>query len=393
MVQPQQVRNWCEKKYPDFLRSLVSGEPFFPLEINVGHPRPGYDHDRLDKEVKALAEASLGYHIEWTTRKFRLTGEQRIPARIWFESAQEYLAAIQRTRETEQFCANLNLIRQQCPSLLEWAARNPLKLVATGAIWPDLVKVCRYFLSNPNPGKYSRELPISVSTKFIAENRAIVDSLLQALFPDRTAQRSETSFEERFGLRSEEPLIRFRLLDEELLGKFGPVVTDASVPLGEALRLDWKQRLIVVVENKMTFLTLPALPNAIGIWGAGNAAQLLSSMRWLSNCGLLYWGDIDVHGFHIVSRLRGVFPQLQTIMMDSQTLDRHASFITKAKSTSHENVLMLTEKEHQAYVRVKNGQLLLEQEKIPYDYAVECLAAFTNDSEPQTEQKVIAAKS
>lgn len=392
MVQPQRVHNWCEKKYPDFLRSLISGKSFFPLEIKVGHPRPDYDHDRLDKEVRALAEANLGYHIEWTTRKFRLSGEQRIPKRIWFENAQEYLAAVQRAREVEQFCTNLSLIRQQCPGILPWAARNPLKLVAAGDIWPNLVKVCQYFLSNPKPGKYARELPISVPTKFIAEHKAILDSLLQTLFPDAACQRAERSFEERFGLRSEEPLIRFRLLDEEMLGNFGPVVRDASVPLSEALQLDWKDRLIVVVENKMTFLTLPQLRHTIGVWGAGNAAQLLLSIRWLRNCSLLYWGDIDVHGFHIVSRLRGAFPQLQTVMMDLHTLDHHATFVTAAKSASHENVLMLTEKEHEAYVRVKDGQLLLEQEKIPYDYGMKCLVAFINDFQSEMKQKAIATK-
>jgi hypothetical protein len=122
---------------------------------------------------------------------------------------------------------------------------------------------------------------------------------------------------------------------------------------------------------------LPQLPNAIGIWGAGNAAQLLSSMSWIRNCILLYWGDIDVHGFHIVSRLRGAFPQLQTIMMDSQTLDHHACFIMRAKRASHEHVLMLTEEEHAAYLRVKAGQLLLEQEKLPHDYVAVRLSVFS----------------
>lgn len=41
---------------------------------------------------------------------------------------------------------------------------------------------------------------------------------------------------------------------------------------------------------------------------------------------------------------------------------------------------MLTEKEHEAYLRVKNGQLLLEQEKIPYEYVAANLYACINAS-------------
>ena len=32
MISPEAIRQQADRKYPDFLRSLVSGEPFFPCE-------------------------------------------------------------------------------------------------------------------------------------------------------------------------------------------------------------------------------------------------------------------------------------------------------------------------------------------------------------------------
>jgi len=248
-------------------------------------------------------------------------------------------------------------------------------MVLHGRIWPDVLKICRYFQDNPNPGVYSRELPVSVHTKFIDENKATIDSVLQHLFPTKASGKMAESFEQRYGLLFEEPLVRLRMLDKDLRGALGLIATDISIPMSEACDLNWTERLVIVTENKMNFLTLPPLPNTIGIWGGGSAAQMLSSISWLNKCRLLYWGDIDVHGFHMVSRLRGAFPHLETIMMDSQTLDDHALFLVAAAKTRYEQIVILTAEEHAAYVRVKASQLLLEQEKIPHSYAVARLAA------------------
>ena len=52
---------------------------------------------------KALADGTLGYLIEWRIRRFRLTGEQKVPARVWFQSADDYLKAVGKSREVELF--------------------------------------------------------------------------------------------------------------------------------------------------------------------------------------------------------------------------------------------------------------------------------------------------
>ena len=79
---------------------------------------------------------------------------------------------------------------------------------------------------------------------------------------------------------------------------------------------------------------------------------------------LMHWGDIDVHGFHIVSRLRGVFAHLRTAMMVTTTLRDCSYIVTTAKEAKYEEVVMLTAEEFEAYSEVKALQVLLEQEKI-----------------------------
>ncbi|NOR71388.1 MAG: hypothetical protein GQ532_17115, partial [Methylomarinum sp.] len=37
-----------------------------------------------------------------------------------------------------------------------------------------------------------------------------------------------------------------------------------------------------------------------------------------------YWGDLDTHGFAILSRLRHYYPQVKSILMDEKTLEQFA---------------------------------------------------------------------
>jgi len=259
------------------------------------------------------------------------------------------------------------LIRADCPALEKWLADNTSRVVEFAPVWPDLLKVCRYFLANPRPGLYSRELPVEVDTKFIERHQSVLVSLLDFLLPAEARMEAER-FEERFGLRFDEPSIRFRILDEDLKRRFAFSLDDVAAPISQFRNLNWESLQVVIVENKMTFLTLPALPNAIGIWGGGGAAELLTSVLWLAKCELIYWGDIDVHGFHILARLRSAFPHVQSLMMDQPTFQQFRRLAVAAKDAAYERVKGLTEDERQIYSVVSGAKLVLEQEKIPFDF-------------------------
>jgi hypothetical protein len=124
--------------------------------------------------------------------------------------------------------------------------------------------------------------------------------------------------------------------------------------------------------NIFNFLTLPHLAESIAIFGKGFQIGLLKNAQWLSDKQIIYWGDIDAHGFQILSQIRGYFPQTRSCMMDFETFNDFKDLAIKGIATTVTELVNLTPDEHQLFthllgITVNNR---LEQEKIPHQYAV-----------------------
>jgi len=375
MLSPADIHAQALRHYPALLRAIVSGEAFFPKDIRFGRPDPSGDWATLQAEITALAQAGPGYEVEWEESNTRRWGRQRLPVRVWFRSEDAFLGMIGKTAEVGRFRHTLARTRQQCPELEGWLAPHVLRLVEHAADWPGVLEVCRYFIQHPRPGYYARELPIPVGTKFIEERRPLFRSLLDFLLPAGAIVAESDHFETRYGLRFDEPSIRMRLLDPALTATLGVPVSDLAAPLSECRALPWAGLTVLIVENKMTFLTLPALSGTVSIWGGGNAAALLTTLPWLVRCRLFYWGDLDVHGFHILDQFRQSFPAVHSVMMETALLDRFAAFRVDASAADYESTSNLTIAEQAVYARLSRERTLLEQEKITHAYAVERLRA------------------
>ncbi len=46
-------------------------------------------------------------------------------------------------------------------------------------------------------------------------------------------------------------------------------------------------------------------------------------LPWLGGADVVYWGDIDTHGFAILDRLRAWLPEARSVLMDQETLLAH----------------------------------------------------------------------
>ena len=79
MLTPEQIREKAERKYPDFLRSLVSGNNVFPLRIRFGKPASDMDFATLKEATEALAAGNFGYTIEYQARNTRRGAHNNSP--------------------------------------------------------------------------------------------------------------------------------------------------------------------------------------------------------------------------------------------------------------------------------------------------------------------------
>ncbi|KCZ72032.1 hypothetical protein ANME2D_01432 [Candidatus Methanoperedens nitroreducens] len=385
MITPEEIKKQAERWYKDFLIASINGESFFPKEIRFGRIRSSEtleSFSKINQEIQNLKKKSkeqsgYGYLIEFIKRKDQKIGEQLFPDRIYFEDESDYLKFIKKEKEYQEFKRAVDQITNTVPELHEWILLNPLKIIDHLGKWTDLIKVCKFFITNPRPNLYIRELPLELHTKFIEENKAIIRHLLDFLI-DEYINKEEVEFERRFNLKYSEPLIRLRILDEEIAKEYFSGLTDLSILQSDFNILNISCKKIFILENKtnfsniFNFLTLPLLKDSMAIFGKGFQLNLLKEARWLSDKQIIYWGDIDTHGFQILSQLRSYFPKTQSLMMDFETFNEFKQFAVTGTETNINQLINLTAEENQLFeylldLKEKNR---LEQEKINHSFAL-----------------------
>lgn len=370
MITSDEIRQQAERKYLDFLRAGVRGEPFFPLEIRFGKAKASDDYLALRRWVGELlasskAECGFGYEVVLAERELRRYGRQSLPSRITIDTANDFLQLIGKVEEFGYWETAVTHTLAQFPQLQDWLAQYPQRVLPHLAAWDDLLTVCAYFMAYPRPNLYLRELPIPVHTKFIEDNQAILRHLLDALLPPAAIRADENQFERRFGLRYDEPQIRLRLLDEDLRRELGWPAADASLTVSDCAALERiNDYTILIVENKMTFLTLPPIKNGLAIWGKGFQVGLLREVGWLAECAIWYWGDLDAQGFAILSQLRGYWPQTRSFLMDGATLAKYREFVVAGTPAGEVVLRNLDEGETAVYQHLVSHTQRLEQERI-----------------------------
>jgi hypothetical protein len=101
----------------------------------------------------------------------------------------------------------------------------------------------------------------------------------------------------------------------------------------------------------------------------GYGVTSLAEATWLKTKRIIYWGDLDTHGFAMLSRLREIFPHVESMLMDNATLAANFNLcVTEAASVKEIPVgLTTTERATFNALLSANGVTLrLEQERIPF---------------------------
>ena len=368
MITPTEIKKKAINKYKAYLQSIVEGETFNPIVI-VGDKKPNEDTVKFEAELIELMSHSkekkgYGYYIEYQKVKTKRHGIQDIPTSISFQTEYDYLKYINEEKDTAKFKKDITSILSSFPELKDWIYKYPIKVIEND--WESLLKVCKYFKAVPQPHLYIRELPIQVHTKFIENNKGIIRELLDIIIAEHI-NIDEKQFESRFNLKYDETLVRFRILDEAVSQQLFGGIDDISIPISEFQNIALPIHTVYIVENKMNMLTFPNKNNSIVIWGHGFGVDIMKDVEWMKTKRIFYWGDLDAHGFQILSEIRTHFPQVESFLMDRATFDKYYEG-DKGSETNVEKELRLTQEENEMFRSLKENNYRLEQEKIPYEY-------------------------
>jgi hypothetical protein len=241
--------------------------------------------------------------------------------------------------------------------------------------------VLDWFVANPRSGLYLRQLDIpGVDTKFIEGHRGILTELLDIVLPEDAVDGSAAGvkgFAQRYGLRSEPPLLRFRILDRSALLQG---LSDISLTPAEFSTLKLPIQRVFITENRTNGLAFPDHPEAIVVLGMGYGIERFAETPWLEELDIQYWGDIDTHGFRILDRLRATLPRTRSFLMDRATLEAHRSLCVEepaAKRYTGE-LYRLSSQEHALFDDLRHDRMgeriRLEQERVGYGWLRTALA-------------------
>ena len=375
-IRKQVERRW---KNGDLLRALVIKPSIFPLKLHVSVPSSremAIEFARAQEWLEILRSLH-GVRIVWESRYSRLLGDQPIPESLWIDTADHAIAHLQQEAKAECFLLLHSETVRVLPELRPWVEENPLRVVSLEPLWNRLLQVVAWKKACPDIEPiYVRQVDLpGVDTKFIENNSVILSELFNIVLPLEHSSNGTKDFRIRHGFLREPTRIRFRLLDPSV--HFAGLAGCPDVELDEdsfaALQLPIRR--VFATENKTNFLAFPRVLDSAILFVAGYGMRALGRATWLKKLPLYYWGDIDTHGFAILSQLRDEFPHTRSFLMDGETLTRHRSAWIVEPSPTRHPVMNLSVSERAVYESLlRSGpwhQVRLEQEKV----AQECLRA------------------
>jgi hypothetical protein len=366
-TRPADVRETLRKRWPLLLAAFTAGQEWVPAHVPLRGPGPAEIGERLAQVQDWAAEwerAGRGpLRVEYKKVGGRHIGTNLIPCRAWVDGYDQAWALLGTQGEVRSLTELADRTKADCPRLVPWLERRPVKALELAGDWASLLATVRWIDERQVPGMYLRQVDVpQVDTKFIGRHKTVLAELLDLqLDPGRVDQRA-ADFEGRYGFRRKPGYVRFR----SPAGAYSELQVRAdefTAPPPGAAR-------VYIVENEITYLAFPLPADAIVIFGGGYAVPVLESLDWLAGLDLVYWGDLDTHGFAILNRLRHSFPHARSMLMDRTTLLAHqAQWVTEPSPTTAA-LGLLTSAEQELYRALVTGQygpaIRLEQERIAF---------------------------
>lgn len=386
LLSPEAARDFLVRRFNNQHQNWLAGEGMWPLVVTLGVP--------TDKDIAEDAAAVRAWAAAWQSRtgpggvlfeerQFARFGRHRLPSRLSFESAAVVAAAVGQSRRWEIASERYQRMSSRWPVLAQCSALASRFDVLADYSTEDferLVTLLAWLNANPASGLYLRQLPVEgLDTKWLEKRTGLVAGLLRAI---RSTGGESGDFHALVGLKKPAHRVRIRLLCPTLRSLVGGL-GDIEAPVRELGRLPISPAAVVIVENLETGLALPDIASTVLVMKLGNAVSALEALPWLRTAEVVYWGDIDTHGFAILDRARKTVPQIRSVLMDEATLLAHQPLWVR-EPVLCSNLLFegLNVEEKSVYDHLRVGtwgaRIRLEQERLDWTSSLQTLINVLN---------------
>jgi hypothetical protein len=350
------------------LRAHAEGLPFAAIEVPLRGPRPSQVGDDIGAVREWIAALDAGrrddgrYTLEWQSIGGRQIGRNQIPVRAVVSSFEQACALLGVASTVRRFDQLLIMVDGH-PQVRAWVIGNPHRALELFDEMPRLIAAYVWLDEYRGSQVYLREISApGVDTKFAERYRPVLASMLGV-------SATASGFLADLGLRSRPGLVRFR--PAPTLG-LPAGVTELAVRSEDLAQLRLQPRAAVIVENEITYLSVDVPDDGIVFWGKGFDVDSVGRLPWLAEAGVIYWGDIDTHGFAILDRLRAWLPHTRSVLMDRETLLAHRDRWVTEDRPARSARTRLTADERELYAELVQGGLgdrvRLEQERVDWGW-------------------------
>ena len=340
------------------LKKYKSGE----LIKNYYNNTLKYEYKRKKiRESEFLKEyKSYDYNLKFAVFdevNYKTIGIQKVFRGVSFNDFYEMLEFIGKKKEFLKFEKLLNIDID----LKNFLKQNPKILLENMDIWHKVLEIKNFFVDNPKPNIYIRELPIiGIDTKFIENHKKIIDKVLMEVceYDDNIKTLGKFGFEKKYFLKYPKNRIRFKNKDWD----------DIEINIEDLVK--FKEKKLFIVENLQTYLAMPVIEDYLVVFGKGFQVASLKNY----NYEIIYWSDIDKAGFSMLGMVRS-FAKTTSFLMDLNTFKKFEDLAVEDNEKQYSN-LNLTYEETRCFEYIKFKNKRLEQERIPFWYVKEKLEKF-----------------
>jgi hypothetical protein len=346
-------------------------------------------HGPVARELAADFEAVAGWVSSWAPSRHRpwrveslpvggrYVGVNELPARVWIDSPTALWELLGVAGVVSDFLDRFRTAKLHTPRLVDWMAGHSPKVIALGREWDSVVASIEWIDQVGRPGLYLRHLDVpGVDTKFVERHRALLAELLDLqLSPERIDVKFVRSeFEARYGFARKPQYIRFRPAAVD--PRFGGLA-EVALRASDFMSAKPAGHRVVIIENDASYLAAPHPADTLTIFGSGHALSSLGSAPWLADREIIYWGDIDTHGFVILDLLRRRWPATRSILMNEETLLAHRGQWVREPTPTTTFLAALDDQEAAFYRRLVEDDygpsVRLEQERIRFSLVAQVL--------------------